>query len=145
MPSRREMNMPENRTRTRIELLFTTTLALAGLLAAPAQAGGNEFDDGFQDQLGRMVATEAFFLGKWILASAYGYAVHDPSAAADDYDFEEIADDEWDGGDEAARDYDAPCELEYRERVRRDRYGEVVEYERREVCRRRTRYDDWED
>lgn len=135
--------MPKTRART--GLLFTTMLALAGLLAAPAQAGGREFDDGFQDQLGRLVATEAFFLGKWMLASAYEHAVHDPGPVHDDYDFEETTDREWDGRDRDTREYDEPCEVEYRERVVRDRYGEVVEYERREVCRRRARYEDWEE
>ncbi len=45
------------KTGPRVRGLFATSLALAGVLAAPAQAGGSEFDDGFEDQFGRMVAT----------------------------------------------------------------------------------------
>jgi hypothetical protein len=57
-------------------LAILATLILAGFFAAPAQAGGNEFDDGFQDQLGRLVATEVFHLGKWVLAGGPTYVHH---------------------------------------------------------------------
>lgn len=137
--------MQQTGNRARRGLLLALSLALAGLLANPAQAGGNEFDDGFEDQLGRLVATEAFFLGKWLLAGAYHHAVHrpHPHPPAWERSDRESRDSEWDEwGVPEPRE---PCEVEYRERVRHDRYGEVVEYERREVCRRPVRYGRYDD
>ena len=140
--------MPQQRTRRSQRVSFLPVLALMGLLAAPAHAG-SEFDDGFEDQLGRLFAYEAFSLGKWIVGSAYahaaqphGYGYGAPySGAYEDHDHPGPAyESEYE--ERYSRDGRDPCEYTYHERVRRNRYGEVVEYERREVRRRRGRYDD---
>ena len=153
--------MAQSSTRVRGGLSLLAAVALAGLLTAPAHAGGNEFDDGFQDQMGRLVATEAFLLGKWLLASAYAHHAYEPVPhrhdghrdydrhrghdRRHDRDWDDDYDDDW--GYEERRHRRDPCDVEYRERVRRDRYGEVVE--RHEVRHRHRHYDrrhwDWDD
>lgn len=65
-------------TRAPRALAAIAALACAGFIAAPAQAGG-ELKDAFEDQMGRLLAVEAFHTGKWILSAGhYGpYATHD--------------------------------------------------------------------
>jgi len=51
----------------RRSIAVLAALACAGLLAAaPAQAG-NEFQDGFEDQMGRLVALQVFQLGNLLI------------------------------------------------------------------------------
>jgi hypothetical protein len=69
-------NAHANANRRRIAGRSLAALALllcAGFVATPAQAG-NEFRDGFEDQLGRLVAVEAFHVGRLILTGGHpGY------------------------------------------------------------------------
>jgi hypothetical protein len=138
-------------------LAILATLILAGFFAAPAQAGGNEFDDGFEDQLGRLVATEVFHLGKWVLTGGPTYVHYAPER----YDrherhharprghahghykhhkrhkrhgYKHIAHRNHYSRRHHGHDhrYGAACNVETHERVRRNRHGEVVEYERHE-------------
>jgi len=140
--------MAQKRARRCEQVSFLAALALMGLLAAPAHAG-SEFDDGFEDQLGRLFAYEAFSLGRWIVGSAYAHAAYGPHPHGYEEPYPGEYEDDYDDGEyesdyveRYSRDRGEPCEYTYRERVRRNRYGEVVEYERREVRRRRGRYDD---
>lgn len=119
-------------------------VALMAFTAAPASAGGNEFDDGFEDQLGRLVATEVFHLGRAVLTGGYHHAAYAYGRHHDDYGPHRGH------GHYRHRHhwrhhhhgygYDEPCNVESHERVRRDRHGEVVEYERHEVRYRDRRY-----
>ena len=66
-------NAHANTNRRRIAGRSLAALALllcAGFAATPAQAG-NEFRDGFEDQLGRLVAVEAFHMGRLILTGGH--------------------------------------------------------------------------
>ena len=138
-------------------LALLATLVLAGFAAAPAQAGGNEFDDGFQDPLGRLVASEVFHLGKWIVAGGPTYVHYDPEPVVH---YRATRRDRghghakhharghghykhhrkhhsgrrhyWRKHPGHSHDYQATCNVETHERVRRNRHGEVVEYERHE-------------
>lgn len=134
------------------------TLILAGFFATPAHAGGNEFDDGFQDQLGRLVAAEVFHLGKWVLAGAptyvhyetdryerrrhrprghaHGHYKHHKRHRRHHAKHDDHRGRYWRKHYGHDHRYEAPCNVETHERIRRNRHGEVVEYERHE---RRTR------
>ena len=146
------------RPATKIGALLAAVGA-ALFMAAPAQAGGNEFDDGFQDQLGRLVATEVFHLGKWVLAGAPHYIEHVEYRHVERPRYRDHDDRHRGRGHYKHRwhhkhkrhhherrhhyrhghRHDEPCNVETHERVRRNRHGEVVEYERHER-RYRDRY-----
>lgn len=149
---RQELSERTRSMRRKGGIAIAAILALMAFTAAPAQAGGNEFDDGFQDQLGRLVASEVFHLGKWVLAGGPHYVHHDyrPShyeprphrghgyARHYRHKRRHYRHDRGHHHGHGHR-YDAPCNVETHERVRRDRHGDVVEYERHEV-RYRDRY-----
>lgn len=66
----------KHRKPTRRPILLLAALACAGLLAAaPAQAG-NEFRDGFEDQLGRLAAVGVFHLGTALLVGHHAPHTH---------------------------------------------------------------------
>ena len=73
------LNEHVNVTRCRIagrSLAALAVMLCAGYAATPAQAG-NEFRDGFEDQMGRLVAVEAFQVGRFILSGGHpGFATH---------------------------------------------------------------------
>ena len=136
-------------TRTRCALAFLATLACAGLAALPAQAG-NDFRDGFEDQLGRLVAVEAFHVGRWILSGGhpahYRFSNH---ARPSYYERHRHHAHRRPHHDSPHRHrVDEPCNVETHERITRNRHGRVIEYERHEVRRpdhdhRDSRYARW--
>ena len=145
----RQASSPFPRTRNRRSVVtFLAGLALACLMAVPAQAG-NEFDDGFEDQLGRLVATEVFHLGRFLLTGGahYAYTYDDRHARRahrrahrhhrqhrhDRHHHHDHDRHHWREHEGHAHRYGDPCNEVTHERVRRNRYGEVVEYERHEV------------
>ena len=63
------MDRIRNRTR-RVGLLAAACVAVIGIGAAQPAHASNDFRNGFEDQLGRLFAFEAFRLGQGILAQA---------------------------------------------------------------------------
>lgn len=55
--------------------LFALALGAVGFSAAPASAR-NDFQNGFEDQMGRILAFEAFHVGQVILSGGAPYAYH---------------------------------------------------------------------
>ena len=114
-------------------------VALMAFTAAPASAGGNEFDDGFEDQLGRLVATEVFQLGRAVLTGGYHHAAHSYGRHPDDYRPYRRHDHyrhrghakhhrwhHWRHHRDHGHDYDEPCNVEFHERVRRNHFKRVM-------------------
>ena len=121
-----------------------TVAAISTLTATPAQAG-SEFDDSFEDQLGRLVAGEVFQLGKWVLTGGPHYGHHryaEPVHYRGRHKRRHYRrhhkhhrvhrEHYWRHHRGHDHRYGDACRYESRERVRRNRYGEVIEYERHE-------------
>jgi hypothetical protein len=56
-----------HRKHVRHPILALAAIACAGLFAAAPASAGNEFRDGFEDQLGRLAAIEVFHLGELLV------------------------------------------------------------------------------
>jgi hypothetical protein len=100
-------------------------VALAGatLSASPAQAR-NEFENGFEDQMGRLLAVEAFHVGRVILGGGYPWPAyyggwgHPGWGPPRHYRSKPVY---------RHRGHGRDCDdVEYRYEVRRDRYGKLV-------------------
>jgi hypothetical protein len=68
-------NRRRNRSSRRVFASFLATVALACLGASPAKARG-EFADGFEDQLGRIVAFQVARVGGLILTGGHHHHPH---------------------------------------------------------------------
>ena len=133
-----------------------------GFVAAPAQAG-DELRDAFEDQMGRLLAVEAFHTGKWILSGGhyghrdYGVRYERRYDRGHDHDhyYRDHGHDRhhWKRHAKKHRKWhrkhdrrhhhhgDEPCNIEVHE-IKRDRWGDV-EYERYERRTRSERYARW--
>lgn len=63
------MNQVESRGTGRVRVWLAALSTAGFLLAAPDARAGDEFEDGFKDELGRLAAHEAVGIGRGVLAS----------------------------------------------------------------------------
>jgi hypothetical protein len=142
----KEKSMTHSTSTQRSRTLCAATLTViaialgsVALTASPAQAR-DEFQNGFEDQIGRMLAFEAYRVGRVVLGGGFPYATY-RGGYDDDYGYY--------GRPREERHYyyerpryrrpkhihhhhhhygrDRDCDdVEYRYEARRDRHGEVV-------------------
>ncbi len=130
-------------------LAFALALGAVSLPATPAQAR-DEFENGFEDQIGRLLAFEAYRVGRVILGGHAPYGGH----RGDYYDYGRPRHYRYSPPPRFYRpkhvhhhhryiDRDCDDDVEYRYEVRRSRRGEVVKerYRSRGDRDRDDRYD----
>lgn len=141
----------DRQTRGAALAVFGLALAAIALPAAPAQAR-DEFENGFEDQIGRLLAFEAYRVGRVVLGAGVPYAGY----RGDYYDYDRPRHEhhhyyppprhyyrpKFIQPHHRHRGHDRDCdEVEYRYEVRRSRHGE----EAREHYRSRDRDDRYDE